>query len=155
MILEWIKKKIREKESGTSLPVDLLACLLVFIFCMGMIIAYMSYTKSAQLKMQIDNVGKEYIYKVEETGLMDTSMKNQFFAELEKIGCTVNKSSFQTNAGTQVDYGQEVWFQVQITIPNPLYESLSVERHGRTVVTIPGITPTISYTIERRSTSRW
>ena len=147
MIKKLLWKRISRKEDGSSLGVDLCACLMVFIFSFGMILAYLSYTQAAQMKMQIDNVAKEYIYKLEESGIFDNTMKNGLQASLEACGCTVDMTTFQTNATTQVDYGKEVRY--------PLYQRLGGEVHGQSIVTVMGLKPTITYTIERRSTSRW
>lgn len=155
MIKKLLWKRISGKEDGSSLGVDLCACLMVFIFSFGMILAYLSYTQAAQMKMQIDNVAKEYIYKLEETGMFDNTMKNGLKTSLEACGCTVDMTTFQTNASTQVDYGKEVRYQVTVSFPNPLYQRLGGEVHGESIVTVMGLKPMITYTIERRSTSRW
>ena len=155
MISEFIRKRLSKKENGSSMGVDLCACMLVFLFSFGMILAYLSYTQAAQMKMQIDNVGKEYIYKLEETGIFDDSMKAGLKTALENCGCTVDMTSFQTNATVQVEYGKEVNYKVTVSFPNPLYERLGAEKKGVSIVTVAGIRPTITYTIERRSTSRW
>lgn len=155
MIREALKRLIWKKEEGSSIAIDLCACLLVFVFSFGMIIAYLSYTQAAQMKMQIDNVGKEYIYKLEETGLFDSTMQAGLVTELEGLGCTIVPGSFHTNATTQVAYGKEITYEITITFPNPLYERLGAEKKGASIVTVAGIKPNITYTIERRSTSRW
>ena len=155
MLKRLMKKIWGQKENGSSLAVDLCACLLVFIFSFGMILAYLSYTQAAQIKMRVDAVGKEYIYKLEETGIFDSTMQTNLVKELESIGCTVVPGSFQTNATTQVEYGKEVTYKITITFPNPLYQRLGAEVHGASIVTVAGLKPNITYTIERRSTSRW
>ena len=150
-----MRKITKQEESGNM--IDLTACLLVFVFTFAMILLYMAYTKSAQMKMTVDNVAKEYIYRLEETGIIDDTMKANLEKSLKAVGCTnVTFPDGWSNAyKRQVPYGDELYFRVEMDLPNPLYEMLGAESGKETIVTFSFIPKTIHYTLERRSVSRW
>lgn len=145
----------KKKEDGDM--VDMMGSVLVLIFVFGMVLAYFSYSKMIQMKMSIDNIAKEYLYQMEESGQFTTAMQNSMKAELQALGCTVNNFTGTSPTGaTQAGYGSVITLKCSVTFPNPLYTNLGTASHTGTFdfVTI-ATNANITYTIERKSVARY
>lgn len=144
----------KKKEDGDM--IDMMGSVLVLIFVFGMVLAYFSYSKMIQMKMSIDNIAKEYLYQMEESGQFTTAMQNSMKAELQALGCTVNNFTGTSPTGsTQAGYGSVITLKCSVTFPNPLYTNLGTASHTGTFdfVTI-ATNAKITYTVERKSVAR-
>lgn len=142
--------------------VDQLGSLLVMLFMFVMVMVFAAYSKSAMMRISIDNITKEYLYQMEQYGCLTTEMQAAMRQELRDIGVDYGTNgetiSFEgtSNLGDhQATYGDRVTIVCTMTFPNPIYEVVSSEKKGNMLFTVAGIPRTISYTSKMSATSKW
>lgn len=147
-----MREKIRKEnltEEGNI--IDQLGSIIVMVFVFAMILANAAYGKTVQMKLSIDNIAKEYLYAMEQNGILDADNKNNMVSDLADIGVTVVDDFAGSTVEKQAAYGDKVKLICHVQFENPLY---SVFENG-VVVTIPGFVQTIDYEINMSATSKW
>ena len=147
------KQKIRliaepkHKEEGNI--IDQLGAIIVMLFVFSMILAYAAYGKTVQQKLTIDNIAKEYLYEMEQTGYLKN--KDALTTALIDNGITVTDDYAGTTT-TQVAYGDKVILSFQCEFPNPLFTTFANDSklfHGT------GLSEMNTYTVYMTATSKW
>lgn len=120
----------------------------------ALILAYASYGKITQERLAIDNVSKEYLYKMEEVGYLSDDDRDRLIEDMAAIGVVVNDFSangVSTNT-TQVTYGDKVTLALNVTFENPLYTTFS---RNDSYIRFLGFEENLSYNIVMSSTAKW
>lgn len=166
--------KGKKMEQG-NLIVDQLSSIIVMAFMFAMLLAYVSSSKLVQMRLAIDNIAKEYLYQMEQKGLLTGEMMGFMKDDLAAIGIYEDSIVFDgtSHTGTtQAAYGDKVTLKCTVTFPNPIYTLLSAETRGNgrpyeldengnptnpegTMFTLGGISPTITYTANMSATAKW
>ena len=144
---------IKKKEDGTFF--DLLGSFLVIVFCLATVLVVINYAKLCQTRMGIDNIGKAYLYAMEESGTFTDADKTKMTSDLSKIGVTlVNTTGTTPTGATQASYGRPITLKFEVQFQNPIasvFSASSTDSWFR----VPGMQATITYTFDRSSSSRW
>lgn len=148
--LYFIAKK---KEDGTFF--DLLGSFLVIVFCLATVLAVINYAKLCQTRMGIDNIGKEYLYAMEESGTFTNDDKTRMVSDLAKLGVTlVNTTGTTPTGATQASYGRPITLKFEVKFQNPIATVFSASGTD-SWFRVPGMAPEITYVFDRSSSSRW
>lgn len=135
--------------------IDQLGTIFVVAFVFALILAYSAYGKLVQERLAIDNVAKEYLYRMEEKGYLTSDDKILLEEDMESIG--VKEIQFTSSSGvstteTQVAYGDKVTLALNVEFINPLYATFSTEG---AMIKIFGFEKNISYDVIMSSTAKW
>lgn len=113
--------------------VDNMGVLFVMAFVFALLLAFISYAKMIQMKLDVDHIAKQYLYIMEQYGYLPSDINGnteQTIKEaLAKAGCdpdsfVLNKSVTQYGSFKQVEYGDSVSFCFYVKGKNPLYTYL-------------------------------
>lgn len=146
----------KAQESGNV--IDLTSSFLVMFFAFALLLLFLVFSKTAAVKLSIDMVAKDTIYKMEEVGCMTTEIEDGFKQQLKDNGIYVTAASGTKNASitrqsgtttTQQQYGDEVTLDYIIYFDNPLYDQ------GLLQFFPAAQNKTISYHVKRSTTSKW
>lgn len=147
MLQKW-KKHFSKTEHGWM--VDQLGALLVILFVCAILVAFIQYSKLVEIKLSCDNIGKKYLYQMEQMGYMTAedkqNMKNELANALDLTEAQKNSITFSgvgTN-GVQVSYGGRVELICNVTFSNPMAENFGTM-----------FAPEMSYQINMSATSKW
>lgn len=154
------KKHFIPKRFEDGNVIDQIGSIIVVAFIFCLILAYSAYGKITQERLSINNVAKEYLYKMEEIGYMSTEDFANFKDDMAAIGATVNAASVselgaqgvQTD-DTQVTYGDKVTLAFNVEFENPFYSIFTKE--GGSLFRIMGFDEKISYDVIMSSTAKW
>lgn len=137
--------------------IDQIGSILVVIFIFALILAYSAYGKLTQERLAVDNVAKEYLYKMEEYGYLRIEDETEMVEAMNKVGATVvsfgettRESELSTDA--QVTYGDQVVLDLTLTYPNPLFNVFSSDNAW---IKIFGFDSEIEYRIRMSATAKW
>jgi len=139
-------KSTKEKEYGTA--VDVLAAGLVIVAATFMILLYFGFSKSAQLRLDLDTVAKKYLYQMESTGYLTPENRTKLASDVEKLGARVieNHSTI-----TRVKYGGIVALDITVAFDNPVTQMVNTN-----LPIFNGlIDDVIQYRIFLEATSKW
>lgn len=143
----------KKKEDGTFF--DLLGSFLVIVFCLATVLAVINYAKLCQTRMGIDNIGKSYLYAMEESGTFTADDLTRMRADLSKLGVTLLNTTGTTPTGaTQASYGRPITLKFEVQFPNPIATVFSTSSTD-SWFQVPGMEPIINYVFDRSSSSRW
>lgn len=147
-----IRKKSHSMRMEPANIIDELGSIFVMIFIIALILLYTAYGKLTQERLAINNIAKEYLYKMEETGYLSDEDMDRMEADMKNIGVT--EIIFDTvNTDTkQVPYGDSVTLAFNVIFPNPLFETFS--RDG-SYIRVMGFDPYLSYDVNISSTAKW
>lgn len=154
------KKHFVPKRFEDGNVIDQIGSIIVVAFIFCLILAYSAYGKITQERLSINNVAKEYLYKMEEIGYMSTEDFANFKDDMAAIGAIVNAASVselgaqgvQTD-DTQVTYGDKVTLAFNVEFENPFYSIFTKE--GGSLFRIMGFDEKISYDVIMSSTAKW
>lgn len=144
--------------------IDQIGSILVVAFIFCLILAYSAYGKITQERLAINNVAKEYLYKMEEIGYMSPEDFQNFKDDMSNIGVTVVGADGSTDASVltaqgeqtdynQVTYGDTVTLAFTVQFENPFYTIFTKE--GGSLFNIMGFEENISYDVVMSSTAKW
>lgn len=137
---ETIKKNM-EKENGNF--IDMMGSLFIMVFIFILILVFTAYGSMVRSRLAIDNNAKEYLYQMEQSGFLSSTLKTQFKNNLEGLGCTNVKIDATSD---KVPYGSSIKLGYECEIPNPLYKYIAEEKKGNAMgFGMIGISPTIHY----------
>lgn len=148
------KRKFVPKRFEEGNIIDQLGSIIMVAFMFALILAYASYGKITQERLAIDNVSKEYLYKMEEVGYLSDDDRDRLIEDMAAIGVVVNDFSangVSTNT-TQVTYGDKVTLALNVTFENPLYTTFS---RNDSYIRFLGFEENLSYNIVMSSTAKW
>ncbi len=131
--------------------IDELGCILIIAFIFALILVFSSYGKATQLHLEINNIAKEYLYKMEETGYLSEEDEAALKANMIAIGATEIVVEATTTT-TQVPYGGKVTLAMNVTMTNPLYSTFGKDS---SMFHIGGFSETLTYPVCMSSTSKW
>lgn len=143
----FVHKKTTEKGN----IIDQLGSIIVMAFVFAMILAFAAYGKIVQAKLSINNIAKEYLYRMEQNGLMTSEDMAEMTEKLANEGITVIENGFNGTTTEQVPYGEEVILICNVEFENPLY---SVFKEGSYIV-ISGFPEKLQYGVSLPATSKW
>lgn len=150
--------KKRKMENGDV--VDQAFVLLTIIFVFAVLLSFISYAKTVQMKLDVDHIAKKYLYIMEQYGYLPADINGDTIEEIKQelanVGCdadTFNLDRTVTQYGKehQVEYGNEVNLKFTITAPNPLYRYV----HGEKMFSVNWVPETLDISVEVDSTSKW
>lgn len=154
------KKNFVPKRFEDGNVIDQIGSIIVVAFIFCLILAYSAYGKITQERLSINNVAKEYLYKMEEIGYMSTEDFANFKDDMAAIGATVNAASVSELSAqgvqtddTQVTYGDKVTLAFNVEFENPFYSIFTKE--GGSLFRIMGFDEKISYDVIMSSTAKW
>lgn len=142
-----MKRCKRSLEHGNV--IDQLGSIIVMAFVFAMILAYAAYGNVVQKRLSIDNTAKEYLYKMEQEGLLTDADKANMTKDLADAGVTVE--DFNGTTTKQVAYGDKVELICKVKFENPLYTVFKKD----SLISISGFEETIEHTIKMSATSKW
>lgn len=157
------KKKffcLKHLEKGNV--IDQIGSIFVVAFIFAMILAYAAYGKVTQQRLSINNIAKEYLYRMEENGYMSDEDRENFVEDMSYIGVTVNGGATSVSAltakgevtdGTQVTYGDKVTLAFTAEFENPFFSLFT--KAGGSMFRIMGFEEKITYEVVMSSTAKW
>jgi len=155
----FVQKKstgCKQARMEDGMMVDELGTLFVLLFCVVLILSYASFSRMVQMRLAIDNVCKEYLYQMEQSGTLSTQMQADMKSELQAIGVDAASISFAgtSHLGTnQAKYGDKITLKCSVQFDNPLYRTFG--RQKSNWFKLLGVPPKISYSKQTQATSRW
>lgn len=129
--INFMKNLKSKKENGNF--VDQMGTLFIMVFVFILILVFAAYGSMVRDRLAIDNYAKEYLYQMEQTGYLSSTLKSQLKNNLEGLGCTnvvIEATSDKVPYGTTIKLGYEC------DIPNPLYKYLSGSAMGFEIIGI-------------------
>lgn len=115
------------KEPGNI--IDQLAGVLTMCFMFAALLAYICFGRMVQIRLDIDNIAKKYLYQMEQDGYLTDDNQKEMEKELKaipEIKMTENPvtidTSLTTTASSPADYGGIVTLDFTVQIHNPLYD---------------------------------
>jgi len=149
---------IKRLEEGTV--IDQIGSVLVIAFIFCLILAYAAYGKVTQQRLAINNIAKEYLYRMEENGYMSDDDFNHFISDMSLIGVTINAADVASLGAQgeqtdyiQVTYGDKVTLAFTAEFENPFFSLFTKE--GGSLFRIMGFDEKISYDVVTSSTAKW
>lgn len=134
-------KKQKSKEDGNF--IDMMGSLFIMVFIFALILAFAAFGSMVRTRLAIDNNAKEYLYQMEQSGFLSSTLKDQFKNNLEGLGCT---NVVIDATSDKVPYGSSIKLGYECEYPNPLYKYISEEKNGNAMgFGIIGISQTIHY----------
>ena len=131
--------------------IDELGSIFVMIFIIALILVFTSYGKLTQQRLAINNIAKEYLYKMEETGYLSVDDMVKMETDMKEIGVTELTFGPETDT-QQVTYGDSVTLAFHVVFPNPLFSTFSQED---SYIKILGFDPDLGYDVNISSTAKW
>lgn len=137
--------------------IDQIGSILVVIFIFALILAYSAYGKLTQERLAVDNVAKEYLYKMEEYGYLRSEDEDAMVLAMNQVGATVvsfgeTTREKESSSDAQVTYGDQVVLDLTLSYPNPLFNVFSRDNSW---IKIFGFDEEISYHIRMSATAKW
>ena len=138
--------------------IDEIGSVLVMILVFALILVFAAYGKVTMQHLAVNNVAKEYLYRMEENGCLTSDEVTSLKADMKSTGVTnTEDTDFLSNASdveTQVTYGAKVTLSLKVKIPNPLYTTFG-NKDNLLYKSVMGFPQTFSYPIVMSSTSKW
>ena len=150
------RKDIFERlEYGNA--IDQIGSILVVVFIFALILAYSAYGKLTQERLAVDNVAKEYLYKMEEYGYLRSEDEDAMVLAMESVGAEVVSFGDTTRekesaSDAQVTYGDQVILDLTLSYPNPFFNVFSSDNAW---IKILGFEEDIQYHIRMSATAKW
>lgn len=157
-----VKNFLKKMDIGNI--VDQLGSMLIMMFCFALIFAMSAYGKMVEMKLDINNICKTYLYQMEQDGCLTTTNQASMLNELANIGVMIDGDTLKdtTNLGDGADnqaaYGDKMKLVCHAKFTNPLYQLLGKEtkpQNDNLYFVVPGLSPTLSYTVELSATAKW
>lgn len=155
------KNKIK-KESGI-LVADALSCFLLIAFTFLMIYVCACYVRMIQIRLEINEIGRQYLYKIEAKGYLTDDDKNDMIKELTesiyingKSIVFVDSIDFSGTSTSKIEYGETVNLVCKLEFANPLYTYfLNLKNEGSMFdIDIPS-SQRVTHIIDMSATSKW
>ena len=139
--------------------IDQIGSILVVAFIFALILAYSAYGKLTQERLAVDNVAKEYLYKMEEYGYLRSEDEANLESDMSAVGATITDYGETTRENgaahaddVQVTYGDQVILDLTLTYPNPFFNVFSSENSW---IKVMGFEEMIEYKIRMSATAKW
>lgn len=145
----------KEKKIEKGNIIDQLGSIILVAFVFALILAYSGYGKVTQERLAINNVAKEYLYKMEEQGYLSSDNEDLLVSDMKSIGATVNSTKLEDGTATstsQVTYGDKVTLALQVSFSNPFYTLFGMKNSQ---FHIPGFEKELNYIVRMSSTAKW
>lgn len=111
--MKKISEKIIHKEEGVAGDfISILIALLVGIIIM---FAAIGFSGDGKKKMQIDDLGRTAILRMDDTGCLTTQMKDDLTAALTALGC--RNINYSGTTMSPADYGSPIYLKVTFEMP--------------------------------------
>lgn len=153
--MKQVNIKIRNRMENGNI-IDELGSIFVMIFIVALILVYTAYGRLTQERLAVNNIAKEYLYKMEEQGYLSPddkiNMENDLASEVDGITVAWDAVTQNVNPEQQVTYGDTVTLSFSVTFPNPLFMTFS---RDESYVKIPGFSNTLTYPVSVSSTAKW
>lgn len=135
-----------KKEKGTA--ADMLAAGLVILIVVFVLLFFMGFSKSIQLRLSYDNIAKKYLYRMESTGYLSAADIAALNSDIKNTGGRVisNESTF-----SRVRYGGTVTLDICIEFPNPVLEFLNKDNYFVNLL----VEDVQTYHIRWEATAKW
>lgn len=142
------------KEPGNI--IDQLAGVLTMCFMFAALLAYICFGRMVQIRLDIDNIAKKYLYQMEQYGYLKDQDKDKLIENLKNIP-EVSKTGREpeilpnTNTSTNVaDYGELVTLDFKVYVHNPLHDHFNTPGWFY----VDGINETEEYHVNISSTAK-
>lgn len=150
-----MEKQPKQKQLERGSVISQIGSILIVAFIFALILAYSAYGKITQERLAINNVAKEYLYKMEEMGFLSSEDQVNLDLDMANIGATI--VSYTTSDGSitdtsQVTYGDRVTLALAISFQNPLYRVFSTDE---AMFQIHGFEENLNYELVMSSTAKW
>lgn len=137
--------------------IDQIGSILVVVFIFALILAYSAYGKLTQERLAVDNVAKEYLYRMEEYGYLRSEDEDAMVAAMESVGAKVvsfgdTTREKESGSDVQVTYGDQVVLDLTLSYPNPFFNVFSSDNAW---IKILGFEKEIQYHVRMSATAKW
>ena len=140
------QKNTKEKEHGTA--VDVLAAGLVIVAATFILLLYFGFSKSVQLRIDLDTIAKKYLYQMEGTGYLTPENQTKLARDMENVGARIIEDR---STITRVKYGGVVALDITVVFDNPVTQMVNVN-----LPILSGlIDDVVQYRIIMEATSKW
>lgn len=136
-----------KKESGDM--ADVFAAGLVIIAATFLVLVFIGFSKSVQMRMHLDNVAKKYLYQMESIGYMTAENESNMIEDFKDYGATVQINDATTMQ--RVKYGDTVTLDIIVMFEHPIYQAINKDNP----ILRKYIKPAVMYHILLEATSKW
>lgn len=146
------KKYVCHKKESGVLAIDEVSCIFVILFTFLMIYVCACYVKMTQMRMEIDSIGRQYLYRMEADGYLTNEDRTLMIEDLVLIGVKRESINFQGTTINQAPYGSKVTLSCSVAFDNPICAVLS---NRNSIFHMTGLQETITHVIEMSATAKW
>ena len=139
---------MQTKEKGNV--IDQIGSILVMAFIFVMLLAFAAYGRMTQVRLEYNNIAKEYLYLMEQNGYLRAEDKTLLVDDFANAKANVVIEPDTTEV--QQTYGDKVTLHLTVTFQNPLYTVFSTDG---AMFNIFGFNPDLVYEIKKTTTTKW